>query len=93
MGETKDICVIKFNTFKFSDIIEYILAKSNIISMFLNNDKDFVQELDSLFDNFYNFCMNHNEFSRMNESIMQTVLECFSCVLIIIKHKKVYVHF
>jgi hypothetical protein len=53
----------------------------------------FLTQISTLFDNLFNFCMNHNEFSRHNESITSTIIECFTCLLTLLKHKTIYLHF
>ena len=42
-------------------------------------DQDFCSELSDLFKNFSTFCFNHNDFSRLNDNIMRTLLESFAC--------------
>lgn len=92
MGESDQMTIIKFNTFDFSETLEYIFKYSHIIYKFMK-DPEFLQKMELMFNNFYTFCMNHNEFSRLNESIVLTILESFSCVMIMLKHQKIYLYF
>ena len=56
-------------------------------------DQDFCSELSDLFKNFSTFCFNHNDFSRLNDNIMRTLLESFACNFTLLKHKPIYKHF
>jgi len=92
MGETDSMTIIKFNTFDFSETLEYIFKYSHLMHKFMR-DPVFLHRLETLFNHFYTFCMNHNEFSRLNESIVLTILESYSCVMIMLKHQKIYLYF
>ena len=91
-GETPSLCIIKFNHLDFSLTFNAIFRHPRFMLKFMRDEK-FGIEIHKLFDNLYNFCMNHNEFSRLNESIMSTVIECFSCLTILLKHKHMFAHF
>lgn len=84
--------LIKFISFDFSTILEIIFRYSYIVGKFLKEEV-FVDEIEKIFYSFYTFGMNHKEFSSFNEDLLLPVLESFNCVMVLIKHKKVYQHF
>lgn len=92
MGESDKQVIAKFTTFEFSTTLETIFRFCAIVNKFLQ-DEVFCNELNTLFNNFYTFCQNHNEFTRQNENVMITILESFSCTMTLMKHKKIYQYF
>lgn len=88
-GNNDKLILEKFSSFETHKVLEIIFRFSAQTQYFLK-DNIFCHELEILLKNFIAFCINHNDFSRTNDSIMTMLLECFTCCFIIFKHKNIF---